>query len=56
VTAEAVRRRPRRTAGGIPQLPFRRLVNPFRPLEVLSADAVEEIHRASLRILSEIAR
>jgi trimethylamine--corrinoid protein Co-methyltransferase len=54
VTAEAVRRRPRRTAGGIPQLPFRRLVNPFVPLEVLSADAVEEIHRASLRILSEI--
>jgi trimethylamine---corrinoid protein Co-methyltransferase len=54
VTAEAVQRRPRRGAGGIPQLPFRRLVNPFRPLEILSADQVEEIHRASLRILAEI--
>ena len=30
------RRRPRRAAPGIEQLPWRRLVNPFRPLEVLS--------------------
>ncbi len=52
---EAHRRRPRRTGGGaIPQLPWRRLVNPFRPLEVLSADQVEAVHGASLRILSEI--
>ena len=29
-------------------------MNPFRPLEVLSADQVEAIHVASLRILSEI--
>jgi len=36
------------------QLPWRALVNPFRPLEVVSADAIEAIHRASLRILSEI--
>jgi trimethylamine---corrinoid protein Co-methyltransferase len=56
VTAEPVahRRRERRAGGGIPQLPFRRLTNPFRPLEVLSADHVEEIHRTSLRILAEI--
>jgi trimethylamine--corrinoid protein Co-methyltransferase len=55
VTAEAAHhRRARRTAGGIEQLPFRRLENPFRPLEVLSADQVEEIHRASLRLLSEV--
>ena len=53
--------RPRRTAagraatgGGIEQLPWRRLVNPFRPVEILSADQVEAIHRASLRILAEI--
>jgi trimethylamine--corrinoid protein Co-methyltransferase len=51
---EAHRRRPRRTAAGIRQVPWRRLVNPFRPVELLSADQVEAIHRASLRILSEI--
>ena len=51
---EAQRRRPRRVAGGLPLLPWRRLVNPFRPVEILSADHVEAIHRASLRILAEI--
>ena len=56
MTAEPVshRRRERRAGGGIPQLPFRTLTNPFRPLEVLSADHVEEIHRTSLRILAEV--
>ena len=56
MTAEPVahRRHARRVGGGIPQLPFRTLSNPFTPLEVLSADHVEEIHRTSLRILSEI--
>ena len=51
---EGPRRRPRRSAGGIAQLPWRRLVNPYRPLEILSADEVEAIHAASLRILAEI--
>lgn len=50
---QAGRRRPRRTAGGVPQLPPRRLVNPFPPLEVLSADHVEAIHQASLTILRD---
>ena len=50
----AHRRRERRTGGGIPQLAFRTLTNPFTPLEVLSPDQVEEIHRASLRILQEV--
>ena len=50
----AQRRRERRTGGGVPQLPFRRLTNPFTPLEVLSADQVEDIHRTSLRILEEV--
>ena len=56
MTVEPVahRRRERRAGGGIPQLPFRRLTNPFTPLEVLSADHVEEIHRTSLRILAEV--
>ena len=47
-------RRPRRAAPGLQQLPWRRLVNPFEPLRILSDDQVETIHRASLRILSEI--
>lgn len=38
----------------LPQLPFQALKNPYRPMEILSADQVESIHRASLRILSEI--
>jgi trimethylamine--corrinoid protein Co-methyltransferase len=53
-TPEASRRRARRTAGGVRQLPWRRLVNPYRPIEILSADHVEAIHVASLRILAEI--
>ena len=48
------RRRPRRASSGIEQLPWRRLVNPYRPVEILSADQVETIHQASLRILAEI--
>ena len=50
----AHRRRPRRAAGGPAPLPWRTLTNPFRPLEVLSADAVEAVHEASLRILAEV--
>ena len=52
--AERGRRRTRRSVGGIRQLPWRRLVNPYRPVELLSPDEVETIHAASLRILSEI--
>ena len=48
------RRRPRRAAPGLQQLPWRRLTNPFRPVEILSPDQVETIHRASLRVLAEI--
>jgi trimethylamine---corrinoid protein Co-methyltransferase len=47
-------RNPRRTSGGIPRLPWRRIVNPFTPLEIISADQVEAIHRASLTILRDI--
>jgi trimethylamine--corrinoid protein Co-methyltransferase len=47
-------RHPRRVAGGIPRLPWRRIVNPYRPLEILSADQVEAIHQASLAILRDI--
>jgi trimethylamine---corrinoid protein Co-methyltransferase len=51
---EAHRRRPRRTSTTLEQVPWRRLTNPLRPVEIISADQVEAIHRASLRILSEI--
>lgn len=36
------------------QLPFRSLKNPFRPIEILSADEVEKIHETSLQILEDI--
>lgn len=50
----ATRRRERRVGGGVPRLPWRTLVNPYRPVEILSDDQVETIHRASLRILAEV--
>ena len=36
------------------QLPFKALSNPYKPMEIISADQVETIHQASLKILSEI--
>ena len=54
MTGASPRRRPRRVSGGIAQLPWRSITNPFRPVEILSVDQVETIHLASLRILREI--
>ncbi|MFL5776368.1 MAG: trimethylamine methyltransferase family protein [Chloroflexota bacterium] len=54
MTTDVGRRRPRRASGGIPQLPWRTVRNPYRPIEILSTDEVETLHRASLRILAEI--
>ncbi len=45
---------PRRVAGGVPRLPWRRIVNNLGPVEILSADQVEAIHRAALTILRDI--
>jgi trimethylamine---corrinoid protein Co-methyltransferase len=39
---------------GIRQLPFARVRNPYRPMELLSADQLESIHLASLRLLAEV--
>ena len=50
----AMRRRERRTSGGVQRLPWRTLTNPYRPVEILSVDQIETIHRASLRILAEV--
>ncbi len=49
-------RRPRRVRAptGIAQSPFGLVRRPYAATEVLSADQVEAIHRAALRVLSEI--
>ena len=44
----------REGAGRVHQLPWRQVVQPYAPLEVLSADQVEAIHLTSLRILEEL--
>jgi len=47
--------RARRSATDVlPQLPWRDVRNPYPPVEMLSADQVEAIHRTSLRILAEL--
>ncbi|MCC6306062.1 MAG: trimethylamine methyltransferase family protein [Rhodobacteraceae bacterium] len=43
-----------RRAGAIEQMPWRIPENPDRPTEPLSPEGVERLHRAGLRILSEI--
>ncbi len=39
---------------GMRQLPFARIRNPYRPVELMSADQIEQIHAASLRLLADI--
>jgi trimethylamine--corrinoid protein Co-methyltransferase len=39
---------------GMRQLPFARIRNPYRPVELMSADQIEAIHAASLRLLAEV--
>ena len=46
--------RGRHKAAGISQLPWTQVSNPYAPVEVLSAEQVEVIHRASLRLLAEV--
>jgi trimethylamine--corrinoid protein Co-methyltransferase len=48
------RQRNRRSAGGLHQLPWRRLVNPYRPIEVLTPEQMDRVHEASMRILEEL--
>ena len=45
-----------RRLGGhqVPQLPPQQVINPYPPMEVLSADQLEAIHATSLRILEEL--
>ncbi|MDX1449029.1 MAG: trimethylamine methyltransferase family protein [Acidimicrobiia bacterium] len=44
-------RRAARGGGSIRQLPWRTVSNPYRPVEVITPEDVEAIHRASLEIL-----
>ena len=48
------RRSPASARAGLDQPPFRQLRNPYRPVELLSADEIEAIHNASLTVLEEI--
>jgi len=50
---EGGRRRERRASGGLKQLPWRTYRNPYKPIEVFSADQLEAVHNTSLRILEE---
>jgi trimethylamine---corrinoid protein Co-methyltransferase len=51
---EGVRRSNRPVNTAIAQAPKRKLRRCFKPMELISADEVEAIHRASLRVLAEI--
>jgi len=52
--ARAGRRIRRERDAGISQATPRQLYNPYPPFETLSADQIEAIHHASLRVLAEI--
>lgn len=47
-------RREQRKRSPLEQLPFRQLRNNLPPIEMLSADQIEQIHETSMRILEEI--
>lgn len=54
MTRRSSRRRQPRKAGALNQLPWRNVVNPFPPIEILSSDHVEAIHNASLTLLENV--
>lgn len=47
-------RRRQRTESPLLKIPFRQLRNPMPPLEILSAEQLEELHQASLHILETV--
>src|SRR3954462_6321940 len=47
------RRTRERVGSGPKQMPWRRVENSFRPLEVLSSEQVERVHVASLKLLAD---
>ena len=52
--ADGRARRQRRRGGGLKQVPWRALVNPYRPIEVLDPEQLQKIEDASFRILETI--
>ena len=46
-------RRKERDTKSVPRLDWNRVVNPYPPLEILSADQIEAIHQASLEVLRD---
>lgn len=48
------RSRADRSGGTIPQLPWQNVENSYAPLEPATAEQVEALHKASMRILSEL--
>jgi trimethylamine--corrinoid protein Co-methyltransferase len=58
--ARTGRGRDRRARGGgrggsaVTQLPFKRLRNPYRPIEIATEEQLDRIHHASMRLLEEI--
>ena len=58
-TSRRIRRDGARRGGNtgkpqVPQLPRRKVARLFAPMEIVSADEIESIHRASLQVLTEI--
>ena len=49
-------RRGKSQRGGatLPQLPWRRVTNPYAPLEIADEEQMDALHRTSMRILSEL--
>jgi trimethylamine--corrinoid protein Co-methyltransferase len=52
--ARGRRRARRQSSVKLAQLPWRDLVNPYPPLEILSQEEVERVHATSMRILEEL--
>src|ERR1019366_4932836 len=53
-TAKPRRRDRSARTTGMRQLPFARIRNPYRLVELMTADQIEAIHAASLRLLTEV--
>ena len=47
-------RRQKPSESKVQQLPFQQVENPYRPVEVLSQDQLQQIHEAALTVLEEI--
>ena len=43
-----------RSGGGIPQLPWQSVKNPYPPMQLLDEERMQQLHDTSMRILSEL--